>query len=123
MVVMMALIYLPVFAIFFIVARRRLHDLDGTGWLTLLMFVPLINVVFGLYLLFATGSPGTNKYGPAPQANTVLEIFIGLIAQIFIIGILAAVAIPSYQGYVDRAQVLEQQAQDAQQRTLDAQRQ
>ncbi|RDH82871.1 MAG: DUF805 domain-containing protein [endosymbiont of Galathealinum brachiosum] len=123
MVMVMGLIYLPVFAIFFIVARRRLHDLDRTGWLTLLMFVPLINIIFGLYLLFGPGSPGANKYGPAPQANTALEIIIGLIAPIVIIGILAAIAIPSYQEYVDRAQVIEQQAQEAQQRALDAQRQ
>ena len=122
MVVVMALIYLPVFAVFFIVARRRLHDLDRTGWLTLLMFVPLINVIFGLYLLFGSGSPGMNKYGPAPQENTALEIIICLIVPIFI-GILAAIAIPSYQDYANRAQVIEQQAQDAQQRALDAQRQ
>jgi len=103
MVIMMVLIYVPVIFTFFIVARRRLHDLDQSGWLTLLMIVPLINMVFGLYLLFGAGSPETNKYGPPPQANSALEIIIGLIAPIVIIGILTAVAIPSYQQYVEKA--------------------
>jgi len=110
MAIMMILLYVPVILTFFIVARRRLHDLDRTGWLTLLMIVPLINVLFGLYLLFGSGSPETNKYGPPPQANTALEIIIGLIAPIVIIGILAAVAIPSYQDYVERAKQAQTQA-------------
>ena len=103
MTIVMILFYVPVILTFFIVARRRLHDLDRTGWLTLLMIVPIINALFGLYLLFGPGSPQTNKYGPPPQANTALEIIIGLIAPIVIIGILAAVAIPSYQQYVEKA--------------------
>lgn len=103
MAIVMILFYAPIIIAFFIAARRRLHDLDRTGWLTLLMIVPLINALFGLYLLFGPGSPETNKYGPPPQANTALEIIIGLIAPIVIIGILAAVAIPAYQQYVEKA--------------------
>jgi len=110
---MMILIYVPIILVFFIVARRRLHDLDRTGWLTLLMIVPLINVLFGLYLLFGPGSPETNKYGPPPQVNTALEIIVGLITPIVIIGILAAVAIPSYQGYVEKAKQAQTQSQSS----------
>jgi len=32
---------------------KRLHDLDKSGWLILLMFVPIVNALFGLYMLFA----------------------------------------------------------------------
>ena len=34
---------------------KRLHDLDKSGWLILLMFVPIVNALFGLYMLFAAG--------------------------------------------------------------------
>ncbi len=97
------MVYLPVILVFFIAARRRLHDLDHTGWFSLLMIVPVINMMFGLYLLFASGSPQANQYGPPPQTNSVLEIIIGLVAPIVITGILVAIAIPAYQGYVEKA--------------------
>ena len=35
---------------------KRLHDLDKSGWLILLMFVPIVNALFGLYMLFADGT-------------------------------------------------------------------
>ena len=49
--------------------RKRLHDLDKSAWFILVMFVPIINFIFGLYLLFAKGVEGDNKYGPDPLAQ------------------------------------------------------
>ena len=45
---------------------KRLHDLDKSGWLILLMFVPIVNALFGLYMLFADGTVGPNQYGEDP---------------------------------------------------------
>ena len=45
---------------------RRLHDMDQTGWLALLAFVPLVNILMFFVLLFASGTPGANRYGPQP---------------------------------------------------------
>ncbi len=45
---------------------RRLHDLNKTGRLAILTFIPYVNVVFGLYLFFAKGTDGDNKYGRDP---------------------------------------------------------
>lgn len=42
---------------------RRLHDFDKSGWWYLLFFVPFANLVMGLVLLFAPGTPGANRYG------------------------------------------------------------
>lgn len=44
----------------------RLHDLDWTGWLFLVAFIPYVNIIFLLILLFAPGKHGPNKYGPDP---------------------------------------------------------
>ena len=46
---------------------KRLHDLDKSGWLILLMFVPIVNALFGLYMLFADGTVGPNQYGEDPK--------------------------------------------------------
>ncbi|MBV8634011.1 MAG: DUF805 domain-containing protein, partial [Burkholderiaceae bacterium] len=103
----------------FIYTRRRLHDLDQTGWLSLLLFVPLIGFFFSLYLLFAPGTDGSNSYGPAPakQSGGIIWVIIAIPVFIALIGILAAIAIPAYQGYVNKARAakLEQQQQQLQQ--------
>jgi uncharacterized membrane protein YhaH (DUF805 family) len=57
-------VYIVFLYFIFVFAIRRLHDLNQTGWLSLLFLVPLVNIIFGLYVLFAKGTPGTNNYGP-----------------------------------------------------------
>ena len=47
---------------------RRLHDLNLSGWFWLIFLVPYVNIVFGLYMIFAPGTVGSNKYGPDPLA-------------------------------------------------------
>ena len=114
-----ALIYIPIFAIGFIYAKRRLNDLDQSGWLSLLILVPFINALFGLYLLFAPGTEGPNRFGPAPSknSNAVIWLIVIVFVGFFGIGILAAISIPAYQNYVKKAhaQQLEQQQQQPQQ--------
>jgi len=53
---------------------RRLHDFDKSGWWYLLMFVPLANVVMGLVLLFAPGTPGENRYGYRDTGRTASTV-------------------------------------------------
>ena len=48
---------------------RRLHDLDKTGWFSLIYFIPVVNVIFELYLLFCKGTEGMNRYGSDPLEN------------------------------------------------------
>lgn len=46
---------------------KRLHDLDKSGWLILLCCVPIVGWVFALYMLFADGTVGPNKFGEDPK--------------------------------------------------------
>lgn len=46
---------------------KRLHDLDLNGWFYLISFIPYINLPFSLYILFARGTVGPNKYGQDPR--------------------------------------------------------
>ena len=45
---------------------KRLHDIGWSGWWIILMFVPFVNIVISLILLFKRGTFGENKYGPDP---------------------------------------------------------
>jgi uncharacterized membrane protein YhaH (DUF805 family) len=87
-----------------VMTKRRLNDLDHSGWLSLLMLVPLVNFIFGLYLIFGRGTEGANRYGLPPTKNSALLVIAGLLLPIIcVVGILAAVAIPAYQQYTLRA--------------------
>lgn len=50
-------------------AIRRCHDLNKSGWFYLLLLIPIVNIFVGLYLLFAKGTIGPNQYGPDPLAK------------------------------------------------------
>ena len=50
----------------FMLMIRRLHDLNRPAWWCIGVFVPLVNLVLGIYLLFFKGTEGPNDYGPDP---------------------------------------------------------
>ncbi|WP_164931897.1 DUF805 domain-containing protein [Janthinobacterium sp. 17J80-10] len=112
-IVMAIAFYIPSFLLGFAMAKRRLNDLDRTGWLSLLMLVPLVNVVLVLYLIFGAGTPTANRFGPRPVKNSRAVVLSGILIPVFIalIGILAAIAIPAYQSYMLRAQAAQMQQQ------------
>lgn len=96
------LVYLPIVVAAFVFAKRRLNDLDKSGWFGLLLLLPAVNMLFGLYLTFAPGSPRGNRYGPRPEGNStgVVVVSVGLVA---LIAISVAVALPAYQKYEMKA--------------------
>ena len=47
--------------------KKRLHDLNLTGWWAILAFIPFVSTLFTLYLLLVRGSVGANGYGPDPR--------------------------------------------------------
>ncbi len=71
---------------------RRLHDLGFSGWWWLLMLVPLVNVVFLLYLLFAPGKGDTNRYGPPPPPNTV-GVWVGALVPLLIVPLIGFIIV------------------------------
>lgn len=101
-------------AVTFILARRRLNDLGQTGWLGLLVLIPLIGLIFWLWLIFGPGDSDRNEYGPAPAPNTTGVIVLAWllpVLMIVIIGIMASVAIPAYSQYVQKARAMQMQQQ------------
>ena len=103
-IVILCLLCIPALIYAYIPAKRRLNDLGRSGWWLLLFVVPIVNLIFALYLMFGAGSATANKYGLPPSKNSRAMWIVALVpVLIFILGILAAVAIPAYQNYVERA--------------------
>jgi uncharacterized membrane protein YhaH (DUF805 family) len=87
-----------------LLAIQRLHDFDASGWWSVAMVVPLVNMILTIALLFVPGTSGANRYGPQTPPNTTrLTILAALFPLIFVAGIVAAIAIPAYQDYTERA--------------------
>jgi uncharacterized membrane protein YhaH (DUF805 family) len=79
---------------------QRCHDFNTSGWLSLVLLLPLIPLIFW----FIPGSDGANRFGPPPPPNkggwvavVVILVLVG------VIGMLAAIAIPAYQEYAAKA--------------------
>lgn len=103
-IVVVVLSYFAAILIQFLPAIQRSHDMNVTGWLSLIVLVPFGTLVF----LFAPGTRGENNYGLRPPPNGVGVILVAcLLPLLFVGGILAAIAIPAYQDYTIRAQVTE----------------
>jgi len=47
---------------------RRWHDLGKSGWLSLLMLIPLLNLLVLIFLWVKKGTDGPNAYGDDPLA-------------------------------------------------------
>ena len=53
------------------VVVRRLHDVNKSGWMYLLIFLPVIGWIWLLVLFFTEGTIGENKYGLDPKDETL----------------------------------------------------
>ena len=51
---------------------RRLHDLEKSGWWLLIVFIPLIGILYLIYLFTQEGDMTENFYGPVP--TNMLEL-------------------------------------------------
>ncbi len=95
--VMIGLFYIAIFAISIMFAKRRLNDLNRSGWWFLVFLIPIVNLLMTIYILFFPGSDGDNKFGPAPTSNSVGVLILGWMMPVFfIVGIGAAILLPQF---------------------------
>ncbi len=74
--------------------KRRLNDLNRSGWWILLNAVPFINFLLAVYIVFFPGTKGSNNFGPAPAENSprVKILAWGPLTLVIILAILAAIS-------------------------------
>ena len=51
---------------FLAIGARRLHDIDRSGWFQLLSLIPVVGSIVMLVFFLKKGTPGPNRFGPAP---------------------------------------------------------
>jgi uncharacterized membrane protein YhaH (DUF805 family) len=98
------LIFLGGGAISITLGKRRLNDMGYKGWQSVGLLIPLVNLAVGLWLTFGAGDPHTNRYGPPACANSRGVIILAwMLPVVMIVGIIAAISLPAYQGYTNKA--------------------
>jgi len=97
------------------IGAQRLHDIGWSAWLLLLNLVPVVGSVFPLLMLLIPGTAGANRFGPPPPPNSRGVVALAwTMILVPVLGIVAAIAIPSYKEYQDRAAAAQyQQSQPA----------
>ncbi|MGV8986745.1 MAG: DUF805 domain-containing protein [Cypionkella sp.] len=55
------------------VGIRRLHDLDKSGWWTLIVLIPLVGWIVLIVWYATKGYPGSNRFGPEPVVGASAE--------------------------------------------------
>ena len=94
------LAYVASFVMSMMLTIQRCHDFDMTGWFSLLVFVPFVNLMFW----FIPGTDGRNRFGAkTPPNSTGVTVALWIVPAVFVLGIMAAIAIPAYQQYQQRA--------------------
>jgi uncharacterized membrane protein YhaH (DUF805 family) len=95
--VVIGIFYIATFVVSIMFGKRRLNDLNRSGWWFLLFIIPLVNLALIIYLLFFPGTDGPNNHGaPAVENSTGVLILAWMLPVIMILGIVAAVAVPMF---------------------------
>lgn len=68
-IVFIVLIYIVMLIFGVCLGIRRLHDMNMSGWWILVLVIPGVGTIFGLFMLFMPGTKAPNKYGNIPDSK------------------------------------------------------
>lgn len=97
---------IPYLVFYVLTGIQRSHDMDWSSWRLFLALIPFVALVW----VFNPGTKGRNRFGAPPPPNSLaVKIGAWLLPVIAVLGILAAIAVPAYQGYTTRAKAAQLQ--------------
>lgn len=85
-------VYIGLIVVSVLLTIQRCHDFNKTGWLSLLLLIPLVSLIF----YFIPGTKGSNQYGLQPPPNTTaIKIAAFILIALVVVGTIAAIALPT----------------------------
>lgn len=54
------------------VSVRRMHDIGKSGWMLLIILIPIIGPIWLIVLAATEGNSGDNQYGPDPKQEAIV---------------------------------------------------
>jgi len=88
----MAICYIAMIVAIVMITVQRCHDFNVTGWLALILLVPLAPIVFW----FIPGTRDSNDYGPPPPPNsTAVKVLFWLMIIFLVLGLVGSLAMPT----------------------------
>lgn len=100
MMALAAVVYVVFIYIGFVFMIKRLHDMNYSGWYSLLALIPIVNIIVILGLFLKAGDPEENNYGlppypPATWQKIVMWVYVGGLI-LWLIGVVAAVVLGGF---------------------------
>lgn len=92
-----SVIFLLYLYFLWVITIRRLHDMNRSGWFSLFFLLPILNVLLSLYLLFGSGSTGSNRYGAARVTAIWEKILAWLMIILTLLSFIVSGSLMSYQ--------------------------
>lgn len=71
--VIIGILYFSLFYISIVTYIKRLHDLDKSGWMSLLLFVPFANIYLFVICCFFKWTPWKNRFWDNPLGNSEMK--------------------------------------------------
>ena len=104
-IIFIYLLVLLYFSIIFTI--RRLHDLNHSGSFTVLIAVPILNLLFFFYLACTKGNTSVNRYGSVQPARTWEKLLaaVYILLSIYLLSVYAVALYGNYQTMLLNAQV------------------
>lgn len=102
-------LFVPIFTILCLIwsirdTALRCHDLGWSGWISLLQFVPLGNLIFFLLMVFLPGQANDNAYGEPTPRTSWGSVLVGVLVAIFAMVCLGLTAMHQYRLFTGQAQ-------------------
>ncbi len=76
---------------YFSLLVKRLHDFNKSGYYIIFCLVPLLNLIFFIYIAFSRGNMHPNKYGNPPSSfgkvTALDEVLISLNIVLFVVSL------------------------------------
>ncbi len=86
-----------------LLSKRRFNDMNQSGWFSIVLIIPLINLIALIWLILGRGTESENRFGKKPCKNTTsVKVFAAIFPVLFIGGMLAGIVVPQYSAYVER---------------------